>query len=105
MRTGLLAVPLLMAAASGEAQSTTTMLTGTVRDASRAALSGAQITARHLETMLLRTSSTRADGGYVLAALPVGAHEIRVELAGFRPLVRRGVRLAVGEPAVVDFTL
>jgi hypothetical protein len=87
------------------AQATTTAITGTVRDASRAVLSGALVTARHLQTGLVRTAPSQADGRYVLPALPVGAYELRVEMTGFRPLVRRGVTLAVGEPAMVDLVL
>ncbi len=87
------------------AQATTTAITGTVRDASRAVVAGALVTARHLPTGLVRTAPSQADGRYALPALPVGAYELRVETAGFRPLVRRGVTLAVGEPAVVDLVL
>ena len=95
----------LAAAAPLFAQATTTAITGTVRDASRAVVAGALVTARHLPTGLVRTAPSQADGRYVLPALPVGAYELRVETAGFRPLVRRGVTLAVGEPAVVDLVL
>src|SRR5918994_6035133 len=93
------------AAPSLRAQANTTSITGSVLDASRTVVSGAQVSARHLETGLVRTAPTQADGRYVLPALPVGAYEIRVEMAGFRPLVRRGITLAVRELAVVDFTL
>ena len=101
----LCAVLAFAAAPSLRAQANTTSITGSVLDASRTVVSGAQVSARHLETGLVRTAPTQADGQYVLPALPVGAYEIRVEMAGFRPLVRRGITLAVRELAVVDFTL
>ncbi len=37
--------------------------------------------------------------------LSTGNYEIRAELAGFQTGVRRGIRLLVGQEAVVDFTL
>ena len=39
------------------------------------------------------------------SALPVGPYEIRAELSGFRTSVRSGVRLLVGQEAVVDMVL
>jgi carboxypeptidase family protein/TonB-dependent receptor-like protein len=95
----------LLAVAAAQAQVNSTTITGTVHDSSRAVVSGALVTARHLETGLVRTAPTKGDGRYLLPSLPVGAYEVRVEMAGFRPLVRRGITLAVAETAVVDFTL
>jgi hypothetical protein len=78
---------------------------GTVQDQTNAALPGASVTATHLETGLVRVASCDGQGRYTVAGLPVGAYELRAELQGFRPVLRRGVRLVVGEPAVVDFVL
>src|SRR5688572_28707361 len=94
----LLPAPLL-------AQTTTGTLTGVVRDPSRAVVAGASVTARHLETGLQRSTTTQPDGRYVLPLMPVGAYEIRAEREGFRPYLRRGVSLTVGESAAVDLTL
>ncbi len=44
-------------------------------------------------------------GQYFLPVLPVGDYELRAEFAGFRPTVRKGIRLDVGETAVVNATL
>ena len=104
-RLAVAAIVSLLGAAPAYAQVNTATITGSVHDPSRALVSGAQVTARHVETGLVRTAPTKADGRYVLPWLPVGAYEIRVEMSGFRPLVRRGITLAVGETAVVDFTL
>jgi hypothetical protein len=76
-----------------------------VRDASRAVVPGATVTAHHLETGLQRSTTSQADGRYVLPLMPVGAYEIRAEREGFRPYLRRGVSLAVGESAAADLTL
>lgn len=87
------------------AQSTTSHVVGSVRDQTKGAVPGAKITATHLETGLVRFSTSDSEGRYALTGLPVGAYELRVELQGFRPVLRRGVRLVVGEPGVVDFSL
>lgn len=104
-RRAVLALAATALAASAQAQSTTSAIVGTIGDQTHAVLPGAAVTARHLETGLLRTATTEADGRYALAGLPVGPYELRAELSGFRPVLRRGVRLVVGEPAIVNFTL
>ena len=90
---------------SVRAQATTTELTGTVQDSSGGVLPGALVTARHIDTGLNRTATAGPDGRYVMAGLPLGEWEIRVELSGFRPMVRRGVDLVIGQTSVVDASL
>jgi carboxypeptidase family protein/TonB-dependent receptor-like protein len=87
------------------AQATTTELTGTVQDSSGGVLPGALVTARHIDTGLQRTATAGPDGRYLMAGLPLGEWEIRVELSGFRPMVRRGVDLVVGQTSVIDARL
>jgi len=84
---------------------TTSTITGVITDASGGALAGVKVTARHVETGFARSTSSLPDGRFVFAAAPVGAYELRLELAGFRPFVRRGVNLTVGETAVIDFQM
>jgi hypothetical protein len=100
-----LSVSSLALPAAARAQSNTTELTGTVTDASGGVLPGALVTARHAETGLTRTATTGPAGRYVMAGLPLGAWEIRVELAGFRPMQRRGIELVIGQASAVDATL
>jgi hypothetical protein len=98
-----LAASLLIAAAL-EAQTATTLV-GQVRDPDGRAIAAARVTARHLESGLRREAGSDSTGGFTLAALPVGAYEVRVEAAGFRPQVRRGLVLAVGPSAELRFVL
>jgi hypothetical protein len=90
------------AAASGQ---TTASLSGRVEDASGAALPGVTVTARRPDTGFERSTSSDGEGRYALPALHAGDYEVRAELAGFRPLVRRGVRLSVAEHVAVDLAL
>jgi hypothetical protein len=87
------------------AAQTTGSMTGTVQDGSGGVLPGAVVSARHLETGSVRSTVTGGEGRFVLAGLQTGTYEIRAELSGFRPLVRRGVDLTVGQAAVVNLTL
>ena len=88
--------------ASAAAAQTTTTITGTVQDSAGATLAGVKVTARHIDTGLSLSVVTAEDGRYVFPAMPVGNYEIRADLSGFRPLLRQGIRLVVGETAIVD---
>jgi hypothetical protein len=87
------------------AQTTTGTLTGTVMDANGGALPGVSVTARAAATGLVRTVTTSVEGRYVIPALPPGAYDVRAELSGFKPLLRRNVSLTVAEAIVLNFTL
>ena len=91
--------------ASAATAQTTTTITGTAQDTVGATLAGVKVTARHIDTGLSLSVVTAEDGRYVFPAMPVGNYEIRADLSGFRPLVRQGIRLVVGETAIVDLTL
>src|SRR5213594_3188712 len=98
------ALLLLCLAAAAPAQTTST-ITGRIQDSTGGALAGVKVTARNMETGLARSVASSDDGRFVLPAMPVGAYEIRAELAGFRPVVHKGIRLTVGETAVVTFSM
>ncbi len=98
-------LPLLVLTPVPAGAQTTATLAGRILDSSGAALPGVTITTRHSETGLQRSTTSDGQGRYVLAALPPGAYEIRAELSGFRPLVRSGVTLTIGQAAVVDLTM
>lgn len=83
----------------------TATILGVVKDSSGAVVPDVALTARNVSTGQTRSSTSAADGAYRFAALPVGSYEVRVEHAGFRGTVRTGLTLAVGEEAVVNFTL
>lgn len=87
------------------AQSSTATILGVVRDSDRAVVPGATVTVRNVDTGLTRSLPTGGDGAYRFAALSVGPYEVRAELLGFRTAVRSGVRLVVGQEAVLDIAL
>ena len=67
----------------------TAILTGTVTDASGAALPGVLVTASS-EALLggSRTATTEQNGVYRFPALPPGAYRVTVEMSGFRRVTR-----------------
>jgi hypothetical protein len=78
---------------------------GTVTDPTGAAIDHATVTARNVDTGAVRTTATAQNGAYEFTALPVGEYEIRALKPGFAEEVRRGVRLVVGQTAIVNLTL
>ncbi len=91
--------------ASAAAAQTTSTITGAVQDTDGATLVGVKVTARHINTGLSLEVVTAEDGRYVFPAMPVGNYEIRADMSGFRPLLRQGIKLVVGETAIVDLVL
>jgi hypothetical protein len=80
-------------------------ITGVVRDQAGAALPGAIITVTETQRNLQRVVVSTRDGVYTAASLAPGEYRLEVELAGFKPVRREGIRLATGEKARVDFAL
>ena len=80
-------------------------ITGLVKDQAGAAVPGATITVTDTRTNLHRVAVSSGDGIYTAASLTPGDYRLDVELAGFKPVRREGVRLATGERARIDFDL
>jgi len=80
-------------------------LSGSVSDQQGAAVSGANVTARNLDTGVARTTQTDSAGHYLLLSLPVGQYELRAAKSGFAEEIRTGLRLVVGQEASVDLRL
>ena len=65
---------------------------GTVTDTSGAAVPGATVTIKNVDTGLLRTVTTSDDGSYSAPELPLGAYDITVEKQGFKEGIVTGVK-------------
>src|SRR5437879_5344529 len=87
------------------AQGFAAAITGTVMDTSGAAVPGAMVTVKHLETGLTRAVEADSAGSYSIASLPVGEYELTAEKMGFQREVRRGINLVVAQEAVLNVTL
>ena len=71
----------------------TAAISGRVEDSSGAAVGGATVTVRSLETGATRTVTTDETGTYRILSLPLGAQEVRAERPGFQTALRTGVNL------------
>ena len=83
------------------AQQITGSMRGTVTDSSGAVVQGASVSARQIETDLIRTTTTDKTGSYLLLELPVGHYELEVSAKGFQKYVQQGITLSVNETATV----
>ena len=101
----LMAIVLSLSASPLLAQRGGGKIEGTVADSTGAVLPGVEVTITEVNTAQSRLAITGDGGRYSAAQLATGDYEIRAELAGFQTGVRQGVRLVIGQEAVVDFSL
>ena len=80
-------------------------LSGVISDSSGAAISGASVVAKGIDTGRSRGASTDQSGRYRFFALPVGVYEVSATKEGFAETIRKGIRLAVGQDANADLSL
>src|ERR1700674_1253277 len=83
----------------------TAQIHGTILDASGAAVPGASIKVTQTNTGLSRTATSEADGGYVLAGLPLGPYRLEMTKEGFSTAVQSGVVLEVGSDPALTISL
>ena len=65
------------------AQSTTTQISGTIKDQSGAVLPGVEVIVTQTATGAKRTAVSNETGNYVLASLPLGPYMLEAALPGF----------------------
>jgi len=80
----------------------TSQISGTVTDASGAAVEGARITVTQTDTAFTRTATSDASGVYTLPGLPLGPYRLEVKNEGFTTFVQTGIVLQVGTGATVN---
>ena len=101
----VLALALFLTGSRAAAQIGSGALAGSVADQAGAAVPGATVTLLAVATNRSRTAVTSADGGYVFTGLAPGEYRVRVELDGFRPMGREGIRMVTGETVRLDLRL
>ena len=100
-----LALVLLFGANCTFAQEVTATVTGTVTDASGAAVVGATITAKSVERGISYTGVTNDAGIYRISQLPVGQYDMRVEKTGFQTALYPTFTLVLNQIARFDVEL
>ncbi len=94
-----------VATAAAAAQIGAGTLAGKVVDGAGVAMPGATVTITAAETGVARTAVSGDEGLFVFTALAPGTYRVRIDLDGFRPLTRDGIRLATGETLRLDLQL
>ena len=98
---GTLLVVMFCAAAWAQTGS----ITGTVKDPSGAAISGATVVVASPERGITREMQTNSTGDYNQSGLPAGNFDVTVTATGFKKFQAKAVKLDVAEKARVDVTL
>jgi len=81
-------------------------INGTVTDASGGALPGVTVTATSPALQVGQLSAvTDGECKYQIIDLPRGTYEVRFELQGFQPLIRKDLQLSAGFAARIDASL
>ena len=90
-----------MAAQSG----TSSAIAGTVVDASGAALAHAKVSAIEVDTQVIRTEETDANGRFLFSQVNPGTYTVSVRATGFAIQTSRPIAVEVGSTANLNFTL
>jgi hypothetical protein len=96
---------LIIAFCSAASAQDTASLTGTVTDASGAAVPKAQVEVTNAAQGISRQAATNGSGDFLFAALPIGSYDLSVTSKGFRKYEAKGVVLNVGEKARVNVAM
>jgi len=78
-------------------QLTTATVSGTVTDASSAAIPGAAIRLENVSRAVARTATSGADGRFSFDFVAVGTYRLTVSQSGFSNVARSGLELSVGQ--------
>ena len=101
-RLGCCFLVLLAINSTASAQLVGGAIQGTVKDPQGAVLPGASVVVRNAGTGAQFEQVTDQSGHYQVLALAPGDYEVTVSMTGFRSVAHRGIRLTVGQTAVID---
>jgi hypothetical protein len=94
----------LLWAIQANAQTATSELSGTVRDATGAVLPGVKLTITH-QSGQERQLTTDSSGTYRAPSLPIGEYTVKAELPSFKTQLRQGIVLQIGRQVQVDLVM
>jgi Carboxypeptidase regulatory-like domain len=101
----LAAIVSLASARSVLAQGAGASVEGVVKDQQGGVLPGVTVTLRNVDSGVVRTSTTEADGRYRFLALPPARYHLSAELSGFAAKDVGDVSITIGLLVTQDFTM
>jgi hypothetical protein len=104
-RIWVCALACLLLSRPAMAQFDTATVLGTIVDASGAAVPGASITLKNVDTGITATIVTDSQGAYQFLNVRVGTYSVRAELQGFATAVADNVAVTVNARQRVDLTM
>ena len=96
---------LLLCASLAHAQAVAGNISGTVTDASGAAIVGAQVVVTNTGTGVALTTTSNDQGRYNAPDLIVGTYQVQASKSGFQTVVQANITLTVGSQLVVNLSL
>jgi len=87
------------------AQGITGSITGTVTDETGAAVGGANVTVRHVETNATRMVTTSDVGSYTVTQLPPGVYSVKVDKATFKAFQQDNITLQINQVVQINAQL
>ena len=87
------------------AQSDRGTITGIVTDPSSAAVAGAKVQAKNVDTGVIYNATTTTTGSYTIPSVPSGKYEVAVSATGFKTANETGVDVLVAQTIKVDVAL
>src|SRR6266704_99818 len=81
----------------GQAQATTGVIQGTIADPTGAAVPGARVEAKNLDTNFTRSQVSDAGGRFAFLQMPPGRYTVTASQPGFATIVQENVELTVGQ--------
>jgi Carboxypeptidase regulatory-like domain/TonB dependent receptor len=79
-------------------------IVGQILDSTGAAVAGAEVTIRNLNTNYTRTATTTESGLYAVPQVPVGPYEVIVKVSGFTPASQE-LLVTLGSSVAANFSL
>ena len=105
LRSAALVAGLLSLVAPAETQDFRGQVLGVVSDTQGGVLPGVTVTVTNLGTNVATSVTTDARGQYRVPYLISGSYSVKVELPGFKSVVRKPIEVRVGDAIVVDAKL
>src|SRR5213593_679823 len=107
IRQGSIAVAafVLFSAGVAQAQGTRASIGGLVLDATGAAVPGAELTLRSLNTTAVVKATSGIDGLYEFPNLVAGVYELSVTAKGFREYLQKGISVNLDQRVRADVPL